>query len=72
MQSGIDRVVQLAGGQAALARVLGVKRQAVQQWVSRGWPPPSRILEIEAQYGVSRFELIDPQLRDLVSPDAGE
>lgn len=64
--TGIQKAVNQAGGQAALARLLGVKRQSVQQWVTRGWPPTSRILEIEAQLGVPRSELIEPRLRDLV------
>lgn len=46
-----------AGGQAALARKLKVKPQAVHQWVEAGRPPVMRVLDIEAATGVARNEL---------------
>lgn len=35
---GVARAIAVAGGQAALARRLGVTRQAVENWRARGAP----------------------------------
>jgi len=43
----IRRAAYLCGGQTALAAILGVKPQAVQQWVAKGHVPPSRAIQIE-------------------------
>jgi DNA-binding transcriptional regulator YdaS (Cro superfamily) len=64
--SGIARVIALAGSQEALAQQLGVSQQAVQKWAKRGYIPPGRAVEVEAQYGVPRRDLLDPRLTDLV------
>lgn len=69
MWDGIREVVLIAGGQAALARQLGVSQQAVSKWVRRGFVPVDRVVEIEAQFGVPRHRLIEPKLRDLVDMD---
>jgi len=48
----------LKGGQAAMARLLGVKPQAVNQWAKGRRPIPARhVLAIEAATGVSRHVL---------------
>ena len=52
----IERAIELAGGQQALAEKLGVKYQAVQKWV-RGVVPAERVLAIESATGVSRHDL---------------
>jgi len=52
----IERAVEAAGGQQALAEKLGVKYQAVQKWI-RGVVPAERVLAIESVTGVSRHEL---------------
>ena len=65
-KSGIARVIEMAGSQDALASQLGVSQQAVQKWAKRGYVPPGRVVEIEAQYGVPRRDLIDRRLADLV------
>jgi intraflagellar transport protein 52 len=46
--------------------ILGVSQQAVAQWVARGYAPASRVVEIEAQLGVPRADLIQASLRDLL------
>jgi DNA-binding transcriptional regulator YdaS (Cro superfamily) len=52
----IERAVEVAGGQQALAEKLGVKYQAVQKWI-RGVVPAERVLAIEEATGISRHEL---------------
>ena len=49
--------VAQAGGQAALARKLKVKPQAVHQWLTAGKVPVLRVLAVEAATGVSRKAL---------------
>jgi DNA-binding transcriptional regulator YdaS (Cro superfamily) len=55
--AAVVHAVALAGGQSALAKKLGVKPQAVQQWVAVGRIPPLRVLAVEAATGVSRKAL---------------
>lgn len=52
----IERAVEVAGGQQALADKCGVKYQAVQKWL-RDRVPAERVLAIEDATGVSRHEL---------------
>ena len=65
--SGIDKAVALAGGQRQLGEQLGVTQQVICRWVKRGWVPVERVVEIEAQYGVPRRQLLKPSLVDLVT-----
>ncbi|WP_443696452.1 transcriptional regulator [Pseudomonas sp.] len=64
--TGIMDAVLAAGGkkgmgQSKLARALGVTPQAVSLWVSQGYVPVDRIVEIESLYGVPRYKLINPK-----------
>lgn len=52
MSKTIQKVIEKAGGVPALARSLGISDQAVRQWVSAGYIPPKRHLEINALYKV--------------------
>lgn len=61
-KKGIERAVESAGSQAALAGELGVTQQAVGVWVRQGFAPLDRACEIENLHGVSRQELVDPKL----------
>ena len=54
------------GAQTALATVLDVTPQAVSQWAKAGYAPNDRAIQIEVMTGVSRRELIDPALIELV------
>lgn len=59
--TGIERAVLAAGGSHAdLASVLGVTRQAVQQWVTQGYAPRDKIVEIAKRYKIARADLADP------------
>jgi len=64
--TGIQKAITIAGSQKALGDHLGVSQQAVSEWEKRGYVPVERIVEIEAEFGVERAELIDPRLRDLL------
>lgn len=59
MEKAIEKAARLAGNKTALARLLGVTPQAVQQWVRRGIAPAKRCRGIESVLngGVTRFEL---------------
>lgn len=53
-----DAIEKTEGGQAALARAIGVSPQAVSQWVTKRRPVPPRLaIAIEAATGVSRHDL---------------
>lgn len=66
-KAGIERVVEIAGSQEAVAHKCGVTQQAVSRWVARGYAPLARAIELEAQYGVDRRELVDPKIVGLLS-----
>lgn len=53
-KSPLDRAKERVGGQAELAKLLGVTAQAISQWDE---VPPLRVLAVEAATGVSRHEL---------------
>ena len=63
---GIEKVIQTAGGQVALAKQLGVSQQAISIWCRQGWVPLRRISEIESQFGIPRLELLNPAILDMV------
>ena len=51
------RAAKAAGGQSALARILGCTPQSVQSMCASGNVPAGRVLPIEKATGVSRHEL---------------
>lgn len=53
-KSPLERAKERAGGQAALAKLIGVTAQAISQWDE---VPPLRVLDVERASGVSRHEL---------------
>lgn len=63
--TGIELAVQQMGGQTELALALGVKPQAVQSWVAKGFAPVGRARQIELVAKVDRRLLVDPVIRDL-------
>lgn len=65
--SPMERAVQAAGSISALGRRLGVTHQVVCRWVSRGYVPAARALEIELHYGIPAKELVKPSLLELAS-----
>lgn len=63
----VDLAIIKAGGRAALARHLGVTRQAVHNWVSRGFIPPDRAIAVEKAFGVPAAGLVSPKMRRLLT-----
>lgn len=53
-REALERAMKAVGGQAALAKEIGVTAQAVSQWEE---VPPLRVLAVERASGVSRHEL---------------
>lgn len=65
--TGIREAVALAGSQKNLAEELGVTKQAVQEWVVKGYVPHARIEEIERLYGIEPKRLCDPKFLELLN-----
>ncbi|MBN5078251.1 helix-turn-helix domain-containing protein [Stenotrophomonas maltophilia] len=55
--SALDRAVQSAGSQQALAQLLGIKPPSVSGWYDRCRVPAERCMAIELATGVSRHQL---------------
>lgn len=56
-KTAIQRAVDAAGSQSALARLIGVTPQRVQQMVDDGKVSHNQVIPIERATGVSRTEL---------------
>lgn len=48
-------------GMSRIARDLGLTHQAVHLWSKQGFVPLSRVIEIEALYGIPRARLVHPK-----------
>ena len=70
--TGLYKAVEKAGSVPKLADALGVSRQAVYDWLKRGWAPTARAIQIEALYGVDRGGLMDPHLQAVLTGTANE
>ena len=53
----LEKAIEVAGSQAALAVHVGVTQQAVQQWVRKGLAPITRCPIIESVTGISKSDL---------------
>jgi len=51
-----------------LAKIIGCSQQNVGFWLSQGYCPPERVIEVEQATGVPRARLINPKLVDLLTP----
>lgn len=56
-REALEEAVRLAGGQARLARAVGVTVQAVHQWMSKGRVPVERAVKVSEVTGVSKHRL---------------
>jgi len=66
--TGIEQAIYAAGGQSALARVLGCSQQNVGFWLKQGYCPAERVVEVEQATGIDRTLLINPKLLSLLTP----
>ena len=58
MKDALERAIEIAGGQAALARICGVDQPLVWYWLHRaGRVPAEQTLRVEAATGISRHDL---------------
>lgn len=64
-KTGIQLAVEAMGDQSKLADALGLKPQAVQSWVAKGYAPVGRARQIGMVTGVDHRLLVDPVIRDL-------
>jgi DNA-binding transcriptional regulator YdaS (Cro superfamily) len=53
----VERIISAYGGAAALARRIGISRNAVSQWREKDHVPVERVLEIEKITGIPRHEI---------------
>lgn len=66
MTPGIEQAIDLAGGQQALADLLGVSQQAVAAMKRKGYAPLDKAKRIVDLFGtIPLRELVAPELRDL-------
>jgi DNA-binding transcriptional regulator YdaS (Cro superfamily) len=69
--SVVDRIISTYGGGAALARRIGVSRNAIWQWRDKGRIPAERVLDLENITGIPRHEIrpdLYPQALDVAPP----
>jgi len=57
MSSILQRAVELAGGQTALAKRIGKTQGHISKWLQRDFIPPDAVLAIERATGIPRHEL---------------
>lgn len=70
--TGIYRAVEAAGSVSLLAKALGVTRQGIYPWLTRGYVPARRAVQIEALYKIPRNDLMDPALRAVLDDTENE
>ncbi len=74
ISTGLHFAIQLAGSQSALARMLGVSPQSVQQWAVKGHVPVKRAFEIQRKFpdsGLYASDLVAPELRQDITTFSG-
>jgi DNA-binding transcriptional regulator YdaS (Cro superfamily) len=64
--TGIDKAIEAAGGEVALAELLGVSQQAVNKMKQRGYCAPKRAEQIANNFPINVDELIDPTLVEIL------
>lgn len=62
-RTGIKEAVESAGGAAQLAVKVGVTRQMVYYWLTKGYIPPKRIPKFSRITGISEERLLGDVLR---------
>ena len=63
--NGLNEAIRVTGGQAKLARAMGISTQTVHNWLSRGNVPAERCIDIErATGGAVTCEELRPDLAE--------
>ena len=57
MSTPLERAIEVAGSQAALARMIKKTQAHIWHWLQSGRVPGEHCLAIERETGVSRYEL---------------
>ncbi|MBY0499317.1 MAG: helix-turn-helix domain-containing protein [Nitrosomonas sp.] len=57
MKQSLERAISVAGSQTALAQLVGVTPQAVQQWVKRGRVSRKSAKAVSNKTGISLHDL---------------
>jgi DNA-binding transcriptional regulator YdaS (Cro superfamily) len=68
LSTGIEQAIESAGSQRKLAELLGVSQQVISGWLAQGYVPAGRVVETEQHTGVPRLLLVNPALRELITP----
>lgn len=68
--SGVEQAITSAGGQAALAQIIGCTQQNISTWKTQGFVPVEHVVAVEQATGIPRAKLIKPQIVELLAPPA--
>jgi hypothetical protein len=66
----LEKAVQKLGSRTDVAKAIGVKRQAFDQWEKDGQVPAKRVLAMERISGVSRYDM-RPDIYGAAPPGPG-
>jgi DNA-binding transcriptional regulator YdaS (Cro superfamily) len=69
LSSGIEQAIDAVGSQEALASLLGCTQQNISFWKRKGYAPVLKTLQIEKLTGVSRSQLLDPRVLQVINAD---
>lgn len=64
MKSAIEKAVEKAGSQAALAEQIGVKPQFLTKALRQGWLPLDRAKVVNDLYGIPLVDLVRNDIAD--------
>jgi len=66
--SGIQRAVQLAGGQDELGQMIDVTQQNISKWVISGYAPLNRAIQIGELFDIPARQLVSPKIQAVFMP----
>lgn len=70
MSNAVDKVIEAAGGRAALAEFFDVKLQAIHGFRQKGWLPLDRAKAAAERYGLPLRDLVRKDVREAMDIDA--
>jgi DNA-binding transcriptional regulator YdaS (Cro superfamily) len=60
--TGIERAIDLAGGETALGELLGVSQQAINKMKRKGYVTLQRAEQIANNFPIEVSQLVDPEV----------